>query len=387
MRMIEISIAFIILSSITAAQEIITFDDQGWNSDQTLNSAFTINNYNFSGSQKFCTNYGYNFDVNSTSVYFVFQNKQIDQITIITSDNQPVNLNSLDVYQVSERSTDSLVIEGWNGTVKEYSQSFVNDTSWNTLNLNYQNINKVVIKLDSTGNGGIADYNFDNFTFSSSPMPVELVEFKAKTDASNINLEWGTATEVNNYGFDIERSQKSEVSSQNSQSGSSYAQWQKIGFVKGNGTSYSPKNYNFKDNSVNCGYSYKYRLKQIDNNGDFKYSGEIEVKANPAPKDYSLSQNYPNPFNPSTAINYKLAKPGKVVLKVYDILGKEVATLVNEYKDAGKYSATFSVEDGFSNGSNSTNLPSGIYIYELRVVPSAGSGQDFAARNKMMLLK
>ena len=121
---------------------------------------------------------------------------------------------------------------------------------------------------------------------------------------------------------------------------------EKIGFVNGNGTSSSPKNYSFSDNTAKNGYKYKYRLKQIDNNGDYKYSSEIEVLANLAPANYSLSQNYPNPFNPSTVINYQLPKPGKVILKVYDIIGKEVATLVNEYKDAGSYSVTFSAIGG-----------------------------------------
>lgn len=181
MKIIEILIIFIILSLFTAAQDTITFDDQGWNSNQALNSTFIIDNYSVSSSQKFCTNYGYNFDVNSTSIYFIFQNKQTDEIIITTTNNQPINLNSFDVYQVSEQSTDSIVVEGWYGGVKEYSESFANDTTWTTLNLNYENINKVIIKLDSTGNGGISDYNFDNFSFSSSPMPVSLLNLKQKS--------------------------------------------------------------------------------------------------------------------------------------------------------------------------------------------------------------
>ncbi len=143
-----------------------------------------------------------------------------------------------------------------------------------------------------------------------------------------------------------------------------------IGFVHGNGTSSSPKNYSFSDNTPRNGYKYKYRLKQIDNNGDYKYSSEIEVLANLAPANYALSQNYPNPFNPSTMINYQVAEPGKVLLTVYDMLGNKVSTLVDENKAAGRYSVKF----------NASNLSSGTYIYELKI-------NNFVSRNKMLLLK
>ena len=340
MRLITILNIFIILlaSSITPAQNKITFDDQGWSSDQVLDSAFTIDNFKVSSSQKFCTNYGCNFDVNSVSIYFVFQHKT-DQIAITALNNLHIDLNSFDVYQVSEQSTDTLVIEGWIDTVKKYSKSFSNDTTWKTLTLNYKGINKIVVKLDSSGTGDITDYNFDNFSFNDGALPVELVSFKASTEQSCIKLEWNTATEVNNYGFEIERQMTNDPMTNDKMTND--GGFEKLGFVNGNGTSSSPKNYSFSDNTAKNGYKYKYRLKQIDNNGDYKYSSEIEVLANLAPANYSLSQNYPNPFNPSTVINYQLPKPGKVILKVYDIIGKEVATLVNEYKDAGSYSISF----------------------------------------------
>ena len=374
------------ISSITFAQTVITFEDEGWSSDQVLDSTFTIENFKVSSNEKFCTNYGCDFDVNGVSIYFVFQHKT-DSITVTVLSNLYVDLNSFDVYQVSEKSTDILVIEGWKDTVKKYSKSFSNDTTWKTLNLNYKSINKIVVKLDPSASGGITDYNFDNFSFSPSPMPVELVEFKANTESDHVELQWKTATELNNYGFGVERSQKSEVSGQISQSETSYTQWQNVGFVKGNGTSTTPNSYNFTDNTVQNGYKYKYRLKQIDVNGDYKYSNEIEVTANLAPAAYSLSQNYPNPFNPSTNIYYSIPHEGKVVLKVYDMLGKEVATLVDGYKEAGSYSVIFSAKGGSAYGRDASDLSSGIYIYELRVNPSAGLGQGFISRKKMMLLK
>jgi len=364
----------LLLCAPVLAQDLITFDDQGWNADQSLDSNFTIGNFLYSSNKNFYTNYGYNFDVYNVSIFFVFQNKEVDQITITTVDNEPVKLNSLALYQVSEKSTDSLIIEGWNGTTKEYSQKFANDTTWRILTLNYENVNKVVIKLDSAGNGGISDFNFDNFSFNDRIISVELIEFKARTEKNYVMLEWKTATELNNYGFDIERKD-------------SIISWQKIGFINGNGTSTTPKSYTFSDNIVKNGYKYKYRLKQIDINGDYKYSSEIEVVANLLPATYSLSQNYPNPFNPSTVINYQIPQAGKVTIKIYDIIGNEITTIVNEYKDAGSYSVTFSANGGSlsagshgASGGNAETLSSGIYIYKL----IAGG---FVSSKKMMLIK
>src|ERR1035437_11055031 len=290
-------------------QNVITFDNQGWNSNQTLPSNFSIGSYSFSSNEVFYTNYGYNFDVNSTSLYYVFQIPTTDKITITTPNGQPAKLISLAAYKVSETSTNSLVVEGWNGSNLEYTRSFLNITSWETLTLNFNNINKVVIRLDSAGNGGLADYNFDNFTFSDPVLPVELTTFKAKSGKNGINLEWQTATETNNQGFEIERNTNSS--------------WVKIGFVAGNGNSVTKNDYSFIDKNP-VGDTIRYRLRQIDKNGDFNYSKEIEVKADLSPNNYSLSQNYPNTFNPSTTINYRIAKAGKVVLKIYDLLGKEV---------------------------------------------------------------
>jgi hypothetical protein len=264
-------------------------------------------------------------------------------------------LISLAVYQVSQISTDSLVVEGWNGSNLKYTRSFLNNTSWATLTLNYDNINKIVIRLGPSGNGGLADYNFDNITFNAAALPVELTTFTAISGQNGINLEWQTATETNNQGFEIERNINSS--------------WLEIGFIAGNGTSVTKNSYSFIDKNP-VGDTIHYRLKQIDNNGNFNYSKEIIVVANIVPNNYSLSQNYPNPFNPSTTINYRIAKADKVVLKIYDLLGKEVSTLVNENKSSGSYSVIF----------NAGNMPSGIYVYELRT-------SRFVSRNKMMLLK
>ena len=157
-----ISIVLFLSAAFVPAQTVVTFDDQSWTSDQILPSNFSINNFSFSSSEPFYTNYGYNFDVNGISLYYVFQNAGTDKITIASPNGEAVNLISLAAYQVSETSTDSLVIEGWNNSALKYTRSFPNDSNWTKYTLNYNNINKIVIKLDSVGNGGLTDYNFDS---------------------------------------------------------------------------------------------------------------------------------------------------------------------------------------------------------------------------------
>ena len=194
----------------------------------------------------------------------------------------------------------------------------------------------------------------------NAPLPVELTDFSANSIDKKVELRWNTATEVNNYGFEIERSQKTEVSSQNSN-------WEQIGFVKGNGNSNSPKDYSFVDTNPLSG-DVEYRLKQVDNDGAFKYSSIVTV--NSLPIKFELFQNYPNPFNPSTIINYDIPTQSYVMLKVYDVLGNEVASLVNREQEEGEHKITF----------NANNLSAGIYLYKL----TAGS---FVQTRKMILLK
>ncbi len=198
--------------------------------------------------------------------------------------------------------------------------------------------------------------------FSGSTLPVELVSFSIRKTGSSSDLQWKTASEVNNYGFEVER-----MSMNNEQL--IFNNWTKVGFVEGAGTSATPKSYSFTDKITNDG-KYRYRLKQIDRNGSFKYSQEIEVQVNAAPAKFSLNQNYPNPFNPATNLQFTIADLRFVELKVYDMLGREVATLVNEEKAPGLYSVKW----------DASNIPSGTYIYRLR----AG---NFVETKKMILMK
>ncbi len=225
----------------------------------------------------------------------------------------------------------------------------------------------IPLKLDATEfrGGEYSEMYIDNYHFGDY-IPVELTSFRADVMDGAVLLNWQTATETNNRGFEIQSSVRGipygEIG------GPSPAEWQKIGFLAGSGSTTEPKSYFFKDADVADGV-YKYRLKQIDYDGSFHYSDEVSVEVS-LPPGFTLSQNYPNPFNPVTTIKYRIPYYETVTLKVYDILGKEIATLVNGEKPAGSYSLKF---DGSS-------LPSGVYIYKLT------SGNYIAAR-KFVLLK
>jgi type IX secretion system substrate protein len=197
---------------------------------------------------------------------------------------------------------------------------------------------------------------------NNPPLPVVMSAFNSSVSRNDVKLNWTTESEINNSGFDVERT---PVSSQNN--------WQKIGFVAGYGTTNEQKHYALDDKKLNTG-KYKYRLKQMDYNGNFAYynlSNEVEVGK---PKEFSMSQNYPNPGNPRSKIDFELPVPGKVSIKIYDLLGREVSTLINEDREAGYYSAEF---DG-------TNLTSGVYIY--RIIVEATS-LNFSKTLKMLLIK
>ncbi len=197
-------------------------------------------------------------------------------------------------------------------------------------------------------------------TVRGTIVPVELSSFSASVDGNNITLNWSTATETNNSGFEIQRSKDSKIEK--------LQNWESIGFVNGKGTTTETQTYSFADNDLSSG-NYVYRLKQIDFDGKFEYSKIIEAEIN-AIAEFALEQNYPNPFNPSTSIRYQVSGITQVVLKVYDLLGREITTLVNELKPAGFYEVTF----------DASALSSGIYMYKLQ----AGS---FSQTKKLILMR
>ena len=195
---------------------------------------------------------------------------------------------------------------------------------------------------------------------------VELITFTAKLVDQKVVLNWSTATEHNNYGFEIEKISDPGTDEIRN------LKWQTLGFINGKGDIEQISDYSFIDNSPLTGRSY-YRLKQINFNGSYKYYDPVAVDYSGV-TEYELSQNYPNPFNPVTVIKYSLPEAGIVSLKVYNVLGVEVAELVNEFKDAGKYSVEFSVD--LLKG----RIGSGVYFYTLK------SG-NFTQTRKMVVIK
>ena len=192
--------------------------------------------------------------------------------------------------------------------------------------------------------------------------PVELIAFTASvTEDNNVILKWSTATEKNNSGWNIERRIKNNDNT--------FSSWEKLGFVEGSGTSTERNDYTFTDKDI-VSADYQYRLQQVDYDGTISYSSTVEVVVNLAPTDFSLYQNYPNPFNPTTTIQYFIPERSMIKLSVYNIIGQEIAILVNEEKEAGAYSIEF----------NAASLTSGIYIYKLQ-------SKNFAETRKMVLLR
>ena len=186
------------------------------------------------------------------------------------------------------------------------------------------------------------------------PVPVELQSFTAIAKITEVILKWKTATEVNNYGFNIERNLKEN--------------WETIGFVEGNGNSNSPKSYSFIDKNPVGGSKFKYRLKQIDTDGQFEYSNVVEVEI--IPQKYELYQNYPNPFNPVTNIKFSLPRPTQLKIILFNSLGEKVATLVDGMYEMGYHKIIF----------NSNNLSSGTYLYRIE-------SSEFVQVKKLMIIK
>jgi hypothetical protein len=212
--------------------------------------------------------------------------------------------------------------------------------------------------MDSGVNNGYPYLSWQNP--SGTPLPVELSSFSASVNIGTVTLKWQTSTETNNHGFDIERS-------------STNNDFNKIGFVAGSGNSNSPKDYSYMDQPTG-GTSFSYRIKQIDNNGSFHYYGPIIVTLSFLSQP-ELMQNSPNPFNPSTSIKFYIPNNSDVSIKIYDILGREVTTLINKQAEAGYHIVYWNGMD-----KNNNEVASGVYIYRMQ----AG---DFVQTKKLMLIK
>ena len=216
----------------------------------------------------------------------------------------------------------------------------------------FNNFNAVTNKLGfAVGSAGLV-LRYDDTVY----IPVELISFEGEVEDDKIILSWSTGSELNNLGFYVEKSYDK-------------LNWETIGFINGKGTTTEISYYNFIDNKP-LNREINYRLRQVDFDGTFKYSKIITVHFNNYPLTFELFQNFPNPFNPSTTIKYHLPKDGFVTLKIFDILGREIKTLVNEQKSAGRYEVNF----------NAASLASGVYIYRMEA-------DDFNSVRKLLLLK
>ncbi|MBS1517772.1 MAG: VCBS repeat-containing protein [Bacteroidetes bacterium] len=273
--------------------------------------------------------------------------------------------NSADFDFNGDGFIDLITISSFSSTVIVNSNNGNGTFSQSYLSNNYSFRSSASGDFDNDGDIDIAikEYYTNEVAIllnGDSPLPVELSSFSSSVNSNSVKLNWSTSSEQNNSGFEIQRtSLKNE---------SPYA-WTKIGFAEGQGNSNSSANYNFEDKNLLSG-KYKYRLKQIDFNGNFKYydlSNEVVIGI---PTSTEFMQNHPNPFNPVTNISYRLSENGFVTLKVFDNSGRELKTLVNEFKEAGYYTIEF----------NGSNLASGIYFYKL----TAG---DFVQTKKLSLVK
>jgi len=211
-------------------------------------------------------------------------------------------------------------------------------SQWNNLVIYYQFNETSGTNLPDESSNDIFNGSLNNFALSGltsnwiasgAPMPVELSSFTSSILNGTVTLNWTTENEINNSGFDIERKRTEN------------ANWTKIGFVEGHGTVNITQSYVYKDKNLTEGI-YNYRLKQIDHNGNYEYfnlSSDVLVGA---PSKFNISQNYPNPFNPKTNISFELSGDSKVSILVFNMLGREVVTLVNGYK--GLTEVTYRVE-------------------------------------------
>ncbi len=237
------------------------------------------------------------------------------------------------------------------------------------ITINFTGIDNMQLALYYTGDANDIDFWYvDDITLMDlDAVPVELSSFSAAELNGDIVLNWTTATETNNKGFEIQKAREE------SEDRIKETEWEAAGFIEGKGTSTEPAAYTFSDTKVNSG-KYLYRLKQVNFDGTFEYSNEIEAEVS-SPSEFSLRQNYPNPFNPSTKIGFSIPVDARVKLNIYNVLGQKVKTLIDGDLPSGEKSISF----------DASSLNSGIYFYQLEA--STPDGKKFTSVRKMILTK
>lgn len=250
-------------------------------------------------------------------------------------------------------NSNTIWIVGSQGTILKTTDSGNSWTLYNELTEN--DLTSLCFADEHTGwFGGM---NGTIFKYQEDVVPVELVSFTANVINNAVALNWETATEINNYGFNIERKTEDQ-------------EWNNIGFVEGQGNSTSKNSYSFIDKNLTGTNKFQYRLKQLDSDGSFKYSNEVEVEINPTA--FTLYQNYPNPFNPSTVIEFSLPEAVDVSLTIYDALGQKITELVNNHLEAGYHRYQWNAPQ--------SGIATGVYFYELKT-------EKFVSVKKMLLMK
>jgi hypothetical protein len=243
-----------------------------------------------------------------------------------------------------------------------------NGNSWTAINSGLSS-DPLSFAINSDGYIFAGTYGCGVFRSVESTIPVELISFTANVIENRVRLEWSTATETNNQGFEIQRSKEG-------------VEYFTAAFVNGNGTTTERQNYSYADWNLNDG-KYFYRLKQVDYDGSYEYSEVVQVEL-AALNSYLLEQNYPNPFNPATTIGFGIQNKSNVKITVLNVIGEEVAVILNEEKEPGYHQVVFNA-DNLPDGK--AGLPSGVYFYRIKATPSGGQAGDFVQTKKMVLLK
>jgi hypothetical protein len=247
-------------------------------------------------------------------------------------------------------------------------------TSWSSVSSGFTGINNVYsfLIVGDTLYAGTNDGVWAR-PLSETGLPIRLSHFTgAMAGAEVVKFEWSTVTEVNNYGFYVERQEGIHP----------YATVS--GLIPGAGTTLEEQQYTWSDSPVGPGI-YFYRLKQVDLSGDISYSPPIRVvvtavtgvKMGTLPGSFALGQNYPSPFNPATNIQYALPGASNVTLGVYNTLGQLVALLVDGVQDGGYMTAAW----------NAANIPSGVYFYRLDATSISDPAKHFSQTRKMVLIR
>ena len=237
-------------------------------------------------------------------------------------------------------TNDSLVI-GYH-EVQNESMTYYFDYTGNIYEILLYNTN-----LSSEDRLSVEQYLVDKYQLTDVSLPVELVNFSGEHTNSHITLQWETASEINNKGFEVQRKQKDETA------------FRTIAFIEGSSNSSSTQKYIYRDKKANKSASYNYRLKQLDYDGSFEYSQEITIEME-VPEKLVVNQNNPNPFNSQTQIKFELPKSMDVEVTIYSITGKKINTLTNRQFTTGYHSVIWNGCDY-----NGHDVASGVYFYQV----------------------